>query len=94
MLRLQSILNFSLKLKFASTVALYSSIKQSSGLCKIDCQRILLEIDSINVFDISVPLFLKLPAPCILESYLKVKINLNFYFHTSLWCLRRFYEGL
>ena len=22
------------------------------------------------------------------------KINLNFYFHTSLWCLRRFYEGL
>ena len=25
--------------------------------------------------------------------YLK-KINLYFYFHTSLWCLRRFYEGL
>ena len=22
------------------------------------------------------------------------KINLNFYFHTSLWCLKRFYEGL
>ena len=22
------------------------------------------------------------------------KIKLNFYFHTSLWCLRRFYEGL
>ena len=22
------------------------------------------------------------------------KIDLNFYFHTSLWCLRRFYEGL
>ena len=21
-------------------------------------------------------------------------INLNFYFHTSLWCLKRFYEGL
>ena len=21
------------------------------------------------------------------------KINLNFYFHTSLWCLKRFYEG-
>ena len=22
------------------------------------------------------------------------KINLNLYFHTSLWCLKRFYEGL
>ena len=22
------------------------------------------------------------------------KIKLNFYFHTSLWCLNRFYEGL
>ena len=22
------------------------------------------------------------------------KINLNFYFHTPLWCLRRFCEGL
>ena len=21
------------------------------------------------------------------------KINLNFYFHTFLWCLKRFYEG-
>ena len=25
---------------------------------------------------------------------LKEKINLNVYFHTSLWCLKRFYEGL
>ena len=22
------------------------------------------------------------------------KINLNFYFHTSLWCFNRFHEGL
>ena len=22
------------------------------------------------------------------------KLKLNFYFHTSLWCLKRFYEGL
>ena len=22
------------------------------------------------------------------------KIKLNFYFHTSFWCLKRFYEGL
>ena len=22
------------------------------------------------------------------------KISLNVYFHTSLWCLKRFYEGL
>ena len=24
----------------------------------------------------------------------KEKNNLNFYFHTSLWCLKRLYEGL
>ena len=36
---------------------------------------------------------LTLPAPCLSESYIKIKINLNFYFHT-LWCLKRFYEGL
>ena len=27
-------------------------------------------------------------------SYLEMKIKLNFYFHTSLWCLKKFYEGL
>ena len=37
---------------------------------------------------------LTLPAPCIFESCIEIKINLNFYFHTSLWCLKRFYEGL
>ena len=28
------------------------------------------------------------------ESCNEIKIELNFYFHTSLWCLKRFYEGL
>ena len=37
---------------------------------------------------------LALPSPCISESCIKIKINLNFYFDTSLWCLKRFYEGL
>ena len=26
-----------------------------------------------------------LPPPCILDSFIRIKINLNFYFHTSLW---------
>ena len=34
------------------------------------------------------------PGPCISESCIKLKINLNFYFDTSLWCLEWFYEGL
>ena len=38
-------------------------------------------------------LTLTLPVPCISESCIKIKINLNFYFHTSLWCLKSFYEG-
>ena len=25
---------------------------------------------------------------------IKIKINLNFYFHTSFWCIKKFYEGL
>ena len=37
---------------------------------------------------------LTLSAPCIPESCIKIKINLNFYFRTSLWCLKWFYEGL
>ena len=28
---------------------------------------------------------LTLPAPCISESFIKIKIDLNFYFHTSLY---------
>ena len=36
---------------------------------------------------------LTLPAPCISESCIKTKINLKFFFHISLWCLKRFYEG-
>ena len=35
-----------------------------------------------------------LNVPCISESCLEIKIKLNFYFHTSLWCLKKFYEGL
>ena len=35
-----------------------------------------------------------LPNPGIPESCFNIKIDLNFYFHTSLWCLKRFYEEL
>ena len=35
-----------------------------------------------------------LKDPFISESCIEIKIELNFYFHTSLWCLKRFYEGL
>ena len=34
------------------------------------------------------------PAPWVSESCIKIKINLNFYYHTSLWWLKRFYKGL
>ena len=34
-----------------------------------------------------------LPAPCISGSCIKIKINLNFHLHTSLWYLKRFYES-
>ena len=37
---------------------------------------------------------LAIPAPCISESYIKRKINLSFYFHTSLWCLKVLWRPL
>ena len=42
----------------------------------------------------SSPIKLTLNVPCISESCIEIKIKLNFYFHTSLWCLKRFYEDL
>ena len=39
-------------------------------------------------------LVLTLNVPCITESWIEIKTELNFYFHTSFWCLKRFYEGL
>ena len=37
---------------------------------------------------------LTLKDPFISESCIEINIELNFYFRTSLWCLKRFYEGL
>ena len=37
---------------------------------------------------------LTLNVPCISESCIEIKNELNFYFSTSLWCLKRFYEDL
>ena len=37
---------------------------------------------------------LTLNVPCISESCIEIKIKLNLYFHTFLWCLKRFYEDL
>ena len=39
-------------------------------------------------------IILTLLVPCHSESYTKIKVNLNFYFHTSSQCLKRIYEGL
>ena len=37
---------------------------------------------------------LTLKGPIISESCIEIKIELNFYFHNSLWCVKKFYEGL
>ena len=39
-------------------------------------------------------IILTIKDPLISESCIKIKIKLNFYFHTSLWCFKRFYESL
>ena len=50
--------------------------------------------DIVSTFIKDLQKILALPASYISENYFKIKINLNFYFRTSLWCLRRFYGGL
>ena len=37
---------------------------------------------------------LTLKDPFISKSCIQIKTKFNFYFHTYLWCLKRFYEGL
>ena len=49
--------------------------------------------DSIELDKVFINL-LTLPAPSISEKCIKIKIDINFYFHTSLRCLKRFYEDL
>ena len=52
-------------------------------------------ISSITNLVRKLPNNFTLNVPCISESCIEIKIKLNFYFHTSLWCLKkRFYEGL
>ena len=46
------------------------------------------------IFQTKLRNFLTLSAPCISESCIKIKTDLNCYFRTSLWCLKRFYERL
>ena len=56
---------------------------------------IFFDSNCVTVLQIVQKMFLlTLPVLCISESYIEIKIKLNFYFHTSLWCLKRFYEGL
>ena len=50
--------------------------------------------DIVSTFIKDLQKILALSASYISENYFKIKINLNFYFRTSLWCLRRFYGGL
>ena len=50
-------------------------------------------INDLKEFDLC-KIQLTLPVLCISESCIEKKIKLNFFFHTSLWGLKRFYEGL
>ena len=38
--------------------------------------------------------FLTLPTQCNSQSFIKTKMNLNFYFLTALWCLKKLREGI
>ena len=57
--------------------------------------RELLERDNaVTIHKRNIQVLLTLKDLFISESCIEIKIELNFYFHTSLWCLKRFHEGL
>ena len=60
----------------------------------MSCEKIVSQEINLNT---SVNVHLRdsstLPAPWITESCIEIKINLNFYYHPSMWCLERFFEG-
>ena len=49
------------------------------------------DVSDLKIIDKLVLKFLTLKDPFISERCIEIKIELNFYFHTSLWCLKRFY---
>ena len=69
-------------------------------LClKLESSGVLPKYDKTKLIPFQIPwnqdsfeymIYLSLPVPCISESCIKIKIKLNFYFDTSLWCLKRF----
>ena len=82
---------------FSNLISEITTIKSKHLIKKVHLQQIrqreTLNINFHNVFtDILFFYWLTIPAPSISDSCTKIKTN--FYFHTSLWCLIRFYEGL
>ena len=63
-------------------------IQHISGQKCTTARKLLSFIEKIiNARNLILPLTLN--ATCISESCIEIKINFDFYFHTSLWCLKR-----
>ena len=76
-------------------------IFQQTAACKSRCSdpalyRVILLLcqlntnDSVVVCPSVVIVYLALPTPCISEKCIEIKINLNFYYRTTLWYLKKF----
>ena len=59
---------------------------QPKKLLKKELIKLTLNLEQVFVLTLNVP---RISKSCI-----EIKIKLNFYFHTSLCCLKRFYEGI
>ena len=91
----QIIFSFLSKIKLTPRINILAVLKCKTNkeLFKINSLfRYIISSFSINQSFVSCKLTLK--DPLIFESCIEIKIKLTFYFHTSLWCLKRFYEGL
>ena len=90
----QIIFYFLSKIKLTPRINILAVLKCKTNkeLFKINSLfRYIISSFSINQSFVSCKLTLK--DPLIFESCIEIKIKLTFYFHTSLWCLKRFMKA-
>ena len=70
------------------------AFRATPNTCDVDLLRTkektnLIIFRFLNFQNWTFPLLLTLRATCISESCAEIKVNLNVYFRTSVWCLKR-----
>ena len=80
--------NSEIEILFVCFLSIYLTWGLHFKISRLPCLVLQLNIEFLTIFDLT------FKGPFISESCIELKMKLNFHFRTSLWCLKRFYEGL